>query len=238
MTINLLGITPNPSVETSVDVPPIVTSVTPLNGTVGTVVAVNISNFGDNDPSNVNLWLGDFYCGMVPGFDKGIIPCMVPDGGGSNLPIFVIVNTVRFQTPFNFSYFPPEIASVSPANASTTGPISFTIVGRYFGRCDYLCGVLNGFPNLEITVGGVRCNDIRHYDTDLTCSVQQGIAGIDLDVIVSYYGHNSSTSSVAKYSSLNFGPPDTMVSLIFRTSDGLNYSACYSSVSLNHNSMN
>ncbi|KAI9142175.1 hypothetical protein BKA69DRAFT_289838 [Paraphysoderma sedebokerense] len=268
LTVNFTGIPSNPSLKTSVDVPLILTFVTPLNGTVGTTIDISGSNLDGNWPS---VTIGNFLAIGSEPVGSNTVRFYIPEGGGTNLPIIASVNDIKSINSFYFNYDPPIVDSVSPNNAATFGPILFNISGSKFGRCETVyshpCGLLYTFPYIVITIGNKICNEIRHYYTSLLCVVQQGIAGIDLDVVVGFHGQNSSTSSFAKYSSLppsivrttqsrvlfsasdpsgpyfgiegqNFGPPDTAVSLVFTTSSGLNYTACNSSVSLYHTLMN
>ncbi|KAI9145162.1 hypothetical protein BKA69DRAFT_1049676 [Paraphysoderma sedebokerense] len=180
---------------------------------------------------------------------------------------------IRSLGSFNFSHYPPEVDSVLPVTASTSGPIDFTIFGQNFWTCLGMtfppCNQPIGIPNITVTVGDKNCSDIRYssvslsHQSTLTCTVSDGLAGVDLDVVVNFFGQNSSISSTAKFSSYppsigstsrvrillfpdntfaddlsiegqSFGPPSTAAHIIFTAINGLNYTACSSPVLLNH----
>lgn len=254
MSVDFPGIPSNPSIEVAVDVPPIVTKIFPLSGTVGTNLTVVLRNI--YDASEPLVWIGDFLCRSGTPTIDGIYHCPIPEGGGANLPVTVVHYAIPSFTSFNFSYEPPVVDSISPTTASTEGPITFTIVGSKFGYCGTPftspCGSIIYFKLISITIGDRACLRIRHTNTSLSCTVPRGVAGMDLDVVVAYYGQNSSTNSSPKFSSfppvvsktskrrillssenpsslsleiegLNFGPPNTTASVIFIASNGTNF---------------
>ncbi|KAI9137269.1 hypothetical protein BKA69DRAFT_932049 [Paraphysoderma sedebokerense] len=228
-------------------------------------LTVSLRNFYDDSAPAV--WIGDFPCSSdTPAID-GIFHCPIPEGGGANLPVIIEHYSVPSFTSFNFSYEPPVVDSISPTTASTEGPITFTIVGSKFGYCGTPftspCGSIIYFKLINITIGDRACLRIRHTNTSLSCTVPRGVAGMDLDVVVAYYGQNSSTNSSPKFSSfppvisktskrrillssddpssslleiegLNLGPPNTKASVIFIANNGTNFPVCNTSVSMNH----
>jgi hypothetical protein len=56
----------------------------------------------------------------------------VPAGVGAEVPVQVEVSG-QLSPPANFDYFPPQIDSISPANAPTSGGTVITITGENFG---------------------------------------------------------------------------------------------------------
>ena len=100
--------------------------------------------------------LGSYTCSTAtPGTSWGQsqILCLIPPGQGANLSVVVTVGGLSNSNPPLFSYQPPLISSLNPANGPTLGGGVLTVYGSNFG--------------LSATVTFVGSAGAPHY---LTCA--------------------------------------------------------------------
>lgn len=146
---------------------PTITNLFPASGDTpgGTLITVIGSNFGNSG----SLTIDGRVC-AVTSYDNNMVRCLTPAGQGSDVPVELTVSQQVSNTVL-FDYSPPTLASVSPADAPTSGNVSLTLTGTNFG------------PDNVVTVGGVDCPVTFNQPTSVHCNLPAG-QGAGVDVVL------------------------------------------------------
>ena len=107
-----------------------ISSVYPGTGSTagGTLMKINGSNFGTSG----YVMFGSAQASLTgAGYSNTYIECLLPVGQGSS-PVTVTINSVKSQS-YAWSYLPPNISSINPPSAATSGNVLITLAGSNFG---------------------------------------------------------------------------------------------------------
>ncbi len=159
--------------------PPQITSVSSSSAPTagGTVITVNGSNFG---ASGIVL-IGGTEASLTGGsYGHEEIVCTLPPGQGTDFPL-IVRSGGRDSNPVLFSYDAPEITSITPTSAATSGGTLLTVTGKNFGISER--SVLLGSQSLAPTSAS---------HTQIVCALPPG-QGANLPVRVSVDGRLSAS---------------------------------------------
>ena len=137
LTVSVAGRISN-SLSFSYDAP-LLTTVSPATGATagGSLITLTGSNFGVSPM----VFIGSKTAQLALPSTHNTIVVTSPAGAGAGLPVKVLVGD-RFSNIGSFSYLPPTITSISPANGPIAGGTSITINGTNFG------------PDPTVSIGG------------------------------------------------------------------------------------
>lgn len=145
----------------------------------GTTLTITGSNFGISP--TVSFGSGGATIIGAPTHTR--ILCTLPAGQGTNQAVTVSAGGVSSNTLL-VDYDAPEILSITPASAGTSGSTLITINGKNFG----LSGTVSiGGQNAPVTSGGYSHNTI-------TCTLPEG-QGANLPVVVTSAGRASNSAA-------------------------------------------
>jgi hypothetical protein len=145
-----------------------------------------------------------------------MVKCTASSGEGSNDVVYTL--GTQISNVVTFTYAPPEIVSVSPPSAPTSGNSNLVIFGNNFG---------DNTPLVQI--GGIACvvDTARTNHTHIVCKAPAG-QGANLDVFV-FVGEQSATLSGFSYlppsiDSVTTADADTSGGLLTVTGDNFGLS--------------
>ncbi len=166
---------------------PIITSFFPSSGTQngGTTILVS----GEEFTSGMEVSIGGRVCSGFSLLSKNQFTCITPPQTPGSYPLRIINN--YGQTSFSSSPFiynqSPSITSVSPIGGIPAGGNTLTILGA---------GFLSG---VNVTLGGVACNNITlvNFNT-ITCEPNGGAGLVNL-VVTNLNGESSTLNDAYTY---------------------------------------
>jgi len=112
---------------------PLIYSLTPVTYATDGNVVLTISGYSLGSAGTVTV--GSSLCtqaGTGTSWVDSTILCLLPPGQGNNLVVQVTAGSQLSNTTL-FSYNPPSISAVVPANGATTGGYVITLFGSSFG---------------------------------------------------------------------------------------------------------
>jgi hypothetical protein len=184
-----------------------ISAVSPKTGSAGSVLT--ITGTGLNSQSEPQVYLGDFPDELIElssifvspcpviSHSETVITCVVPPNPAGTVvePLVVTVNALDEVTGEAlgkgavFTYLPPVIETVLPANGNTAGQ-SITITGTDFGLST---------SDGSVTVGGVPCGHPFGTSSGIVCDLPPGQGTVGVVVTV-----NGERSAVFTYT---YGAP-------------------------------
>ena len=135
-----------------------VTSVLPATGPTagGTLIRINGTNFGTSG----YVMFGSTQAALTgAGYSNTYIECTLPAGQGA-APVTVTINSVK-SAGYSWSYLPPNITSITPPAAATSGNVLITLAGSNFGTTgavtfgSYICST--SYPGTSYSTSRVIC---------------------------------------------------------------------------------
>lgn len=177
--------------------PPTITDITastfPTAG--GTTITIDGTNFGEG-AGGQRVTVGVTPCQGVALSTPFTLECRLPPGGGTNVPVDVLVDG-QLSAPSSLSYDPPVITEVTPTHMPAAGGGLITIRGENFGLSS------------TVTVGASPCPVAQQSHTQVECSLPPGPVGsADVSIVVQgggrfdfphNYGEVSSKCDAAKW---------------------------------------
>eukprot|EP01133_Synstelium_polycarpum_P014814 gene14814-17516_t len=164
-----------------------------IDGTAGSTIGGNVTDIhGYGFFQGVYIRFGPHFCGSLS-TTSNLISCIVPDGAGANVPIFLykyqsaLYNLQR--TRFTYSYDRPYVTSIEPLTIDSNGG-TITIEGDNYG---YDASRVSVIIDGELTCYVTIC---RHQSIE--CSVPVG-TGPFHTVQVTVAGQTSTFSSDISY---------------------------------------
>jgi large repetitive protein len=184
-----------------------ISSVSPKTGSAGSVLT--ITGTGLSTASEPQVYLGDYPDELIELGGIFVSPCPVirhsatvitcsipPNPAGTVVEVLVVtfdalgeVSGEAVGKGLDFTYLPPVIQTVTPANGNTAGQ-SITIAGTDFGL---------SANDDTITVGGVPCADPFGTSSSIVCQLPPGQGTVPIVVTA-----NGERSSVFNYT---YGAP-------------------------------
>lgn len=164
---------------------PVVDAVSPASAFTqgGVTLTVTGSNYGADGSGTVSVSVGAADCPVTARNHTAVL-CTLPAGSGEEV-VRVTVSGQQSNTAA-FSYVPPSITALEPANGTTEGGTTLTLTGTSFG--------LDG----SVLVGGRSCAVTFHNHTRVECTLPSGSgAGKELTITV-----DGQTSAPAAFSYL------------------------------------
>jgi hypothetical protein len=160
---------------------PTITGISPLQiSTDGTnLLTVTGTSFSSNLSTSTTVTVGGVPCVPITTHINEQIVCVVPAGQGPAVPVIV---TVASQTSasFQLTFSNPNITSISPPNASTSGAINLTLTGTNFGTSQG-----------SVTLGSSSCPIVSQTHTSIICTLPPGQGtGLQVRVVVSTLASN------------------------------------------------
>jgi RHS repeat-associated protein len=214
---------PSPGVAFTVIATPIVSSLSPAAGPVGTQVTIQGSNFGSTQGSSTLTFNGASPASITSWADGqivAVVSSMITTG-----PVTVVVNSVPSNSNVVFTAYNPNITSLSPPSGSIGS--SIIVNGDGFGASQGSSTVnFNGSPTnvdswsdsaievqvpgtvscpVTVTMNGVTSNAVEFTvegpPTISTLSATNGAPGTAITITGSGFGSTQSDSTVAFYGS-------------------------------------
>lgn len=138
--------------------PPSISSISPASGptTGGNPITLTGSSFGQTP----RVVVGGASCTLTGAVTSSRVVCVAPAGQGASVPVSITV--AGQQTSSAYGYQAPNIASISPANAPTSGGVRLTVVGSNFGTSP------------RVTVDGRLCEGIGASHGEIVCLLPEG----------------------------------------------------------------
>ncbi|KAK0070514.1 fibrocystin-L [Biomphalaria pfeifferi] len=135
---------------------PVVTAITPINGSEGQSVNISGSGFDDSSISNNEVLIGKTPC-IVNTVNSSLIQCTLGNGATGLANIFVTVaNKGLAQSSVEFTYI-TGISLFSPSSGSVEGGTLLTINGYGFTS------------DVDVTIGGQKCIVNNLTQAVITC---------------------------------------------------------------------
>ena len=116
--------------------------------------------------------------------------------GGAGLRITLDVNT-QLSAALDFTYYLPEVQSVSPSSGPTNGLVNVSIAGKDFG---------NGSP--IVTVGGFNCTIIATSQSSINCTLPPG-EGSSARIVVTAEGQTNTEANALAFA-FAYDPPTVL----------------------------
>jgi thiol-disulfide isomerase/thioredoxin len=150
------------------------------------------SNFGPH-LSKVIVHIGKQECKEVHFFNDSALSCILPQVRVGKFNVKVTVGGQPNKKNKFFESSPPEIETITPQSGPSRGGYPITIKGINF--------IKDAHAEHVVSVSGLKCSNVLvSSNTELTCNVPKGIAGIqNITVIVN--GNPSEPSQDFAYNS-------------------------------------
>lgn len=150
-----------------VEVPGVITSVSPSSGSVMGGTKVTITGFGFK-PDDTRVTFGDKEC-LQPTATPFTIECTTPEGTSGNVTIQVTSNSITYTDQPIYAYDPdltPNITSVTPSSGSSGQPVN--ISGTGFS---------NTASDISVHIGNAECLVRESTEIQVICNLGIHSAG-------------------------------------------------------------
>lgn len=166
----------------------IVSSFTPLSGSLAGATLLTVSGFGFD--LNTTVTVGNKTC-VIEDATETELKCRTPPGVAGAAAVAVSVGTMTETAAQSFTYdnnLTPQISATSPKNTFVTGYRVLTIQGSNLGARD---------NSSAVEVGGEECVLLQWTDTNITCLLPVLPPGLyRVDVRVGNNGYALTSSGV------------------------------------------
>jgi hypothetical protein len=168
--------------------PPNITSISPSGGKSGTNVYITLTGTSFGASGGV-VYLGAGKCNTASGvYQHQVVNCLVPDGAGANLPVYIVVGNQTSNTVF-FSYAPVLTSvTVIVGTANTQGGATLLISGFGFS--------IPSKAVASVMVSSSSCTVTSQNDTVVLCTLPPG-QGVSNGVVLSVAGQSSNSINFA-----------------------------------------
>ena len=169
--------------------PPVITNIIPASGLTqgGDLLTILGYNFGF---SSATVAVSGAAC-TVQSYSNTVITCLSPSGSGTQQSVYVLTSYRANVNPYYWSYIPPIVYSITPANYDSAGLGTLTIIGSSFGA-----------NSAAAYVDGSLCGAVFQNHTYFTCTLPAG-QGFNLNVSVVQSGQTNSPPGLFSYNPPN-----------------------------------
>ena len=205
-----------PVASPTVNIQPILSSVSPISGTNLGGTTLTLSGTGLPTSPTVGLYImpnGNAAtavtetCTVISATSTTILcttsaaPLKISGDRAYGLSSVVVTDSSSglsswLFNSFNYTATPPTLSTVSPVTGSISGGYTATLTGTGF----FLSGI-------TVTIGGVACTSVTSTGTSITCTVGSGVAGLASVVVTNPDSNTATLSGAFTY----FGSPNISV---------------------------